>query len=56
MPTNNRYYKLVEGKKVYFEGFKRIGTEYEMIMYMINSDRMSSSKAHKEVTKIKEQK
>jgi hypothetical protein len=51
------YFWILEDKeKVYFVSNKKIGTEYDMIKYLILRERISSSKAHKTIKKIKEKK
>ncbi len=48
-------YRITENEDVkYYYKNKLIGDEYSMIKYLINTERMSSSHAHKFVKKIKE--
>lgn len=54
--NNNSYWIIENGDKVYFINNKRVGTEYDAIKYLIASERMSSSKAHKLILKTKENK
>jgi hypothetical protein len=58
MENNFREYKEKneKGEWQYYLDGKFIGTEYVAVQYLINSKRMSSSKAHKYTKKIKENK
>jgi len=49
------YYRVVDGEKVYYIDNKKVGTEYDVVKLLIGKG-MSSSKAHKKITKIKENK
>ena len=48
------YFKIENGSKIYYSKFQKIGTEFEMVKYLISNEKISSSKAHKRVGKIKE--
>lgn len=50
----DEYFKLENGVKIYYSKFQKIGTEFEMVKHLISTKKISSSKAHKEVNKIKE--
>lgn len=48
------YYKIQNNIRIYYASLKQIGTEFEMVKYLISSKGISSSKAHKVVRKMKE--
>jgi hypothetical protein len=50
------YWIMENEKRVYFIDNSRVGEEYITIKYLISNKRLSSSKAHKMVAKIKENK
>lgn len=47
------YFKIEDGVKTYYSKFQKVGTEFEMVKYLISTKKISSSKAHKEVGRIK---
>jgi hypothetical protein len=53
---DNNYWITENNNRVYFIDNKRTGTEYNTIVYLINTKKISSSKAHKMIDKIKENK
>lgn len=49
------YWKKNEfGEKIYYYDYKEIGSEWEMTKFIVASNRVSNSNAHKIVRKIKE--
>lgn len=50
------YWIMENEKKVYFIDNNRIGDELACVKYLIGNRRLSSSKAHKLIAKIKENK
>ena len=52
--TQNIYYKMTEGKKIYYYNHKVIGEEFEMKKHLVSELKMSFTKAKRTILKIKE--
>lgn len=50
------YWIMENENKIYFIDNTRIGDEFSVVKFLMRSKRLSSSKAHKIVAKIKENK
>jgi hypothetical protein len=52
----DKFYKMNGDKKQFYVNNTLIGQEFDMVKWLISNERISSSKAHKEVGKIREYK
>jgi len=48
-------FKIEDNKKIYYSGNNKIGEEYDVVRLFIDKG-FSSSRAHKDILKVKEQK
>jgi len=46
------YWKMIGKEKIYYSGINKIGSEYDLIKFLINNG-MSSTHAHKSISKFK---